>query len=420
MYGTGFLPDAEGQIYTDRARTICTWWARRRSRSPRCTWARSSTRRELPLHYAGYSTCFRREAGSYGKDLGGMFRVHQFDKVEMFAFTTPETSWDEHERLLGDRGADHRQPRDPLSRGEHRGRAISAAPRRRSTTSRAGCPAQERYRELTSCSNTTDYQARRMQTRVRRSRRQDRGAAHAERNGDRDRSHPDRDHGEPSARRRIRGGARGAPRLPARTVADDGASLRRRRCVPEPRVGSGTTLGSADGLCLPPEGGLGEVTLRGGVVQQGDGDPVGAPLAGLPTSAVGRPRRPCRCSGPRRVPWYSGAPWSGTHAAPAATPRVTRRTGAARGRPSRGRTSGRPRARRRGTRSSCRKLRVAGRTVGHPEGPIRRSGRGPARPRRCGARRSGEHGPRRADPQSEQGDPSTRAHRLGARSARRR
>ena len=52
---------------------------------------------DLPLRYAGYSTCFRREAGTYGKDMGGMFRVHQFDKVEMFSFTTPESSWDEHE-----------------------------------------------------------------------------------------------------------------------------------------------------------------------------------------------------------------------------------------------------------------------------------------------------------------------------------
>ena len=46
---------------------------------------------QLPMRYAGYSTCFRREAGTYGKDMGGMFRVHQFDKVEMFSFTTPET-----------------------------------------------------------------------------------------------------------------------------------------------------------------------------------------------------------------------------------------------------------------------------------------------------------------------------------------
>src|SRR5881392_841535 len=55
----------------------------------------------LPVRYAGYSTCFRREAGSYGKDLGGMFRVHQFDKVEMFSYCPPESSWDEHEFMVG-------------------------------------------------------------------------------------------------------------------------------------------------------------------------------------------------------------------------------------------------------------------------------------------------------------------------------
>ena len=56
---------------------------------------------ELPVRYAGYSTCFRREAGTYGKDMGGMFRVHQFDKVEMFSFARPEDSWDEHEFMVG-------------------------------------------------------------------------------------------------------------------------------------------------------------------------------------------------------------------------------------------------------------------------------------------------------------------------------
>ena len=61
---------------------------------------------DLPLRYAGYSSCFRREAGTYGKDMGGMFRVHQFDKVEMFSFTTPEASWDEHEFLVERRGRD--------------------------------------------------------------------------------------------------------------------------------------------------------------------------------------------------------------------------------------------------------------------------------------------------------------------------
>ena len=85
---------------TGRMRTSSTWSARRRSRWRPSTWKRSWTRVPFPLRYAGYSTCFRREAGSYGKDLGGMFRVHQFDKVEMFSFATPESSWDEHEFLV--------------------------------------------------------------------------------------------------------------------------------------------------------------------------------------------------------------------------------------------------------------------------------------------------------------------------------
>ena len=105
MYGTGFLPTDEAQLYrTDEdelylvgdgggaARRVAHGRDPRRGRPP------GALRRATPR-------CFRREAGTYGKDMGGMFRVHQFDKVEMFAFTTPEASWDEHERLLGDRGA---------------------------------------------------------------------------------------------------------------------------------------------------------------------------------------------------------------------------------------------------------------------------------------------------------------------------
>jgi seryl-tRNA synthetase len=121
----------------------------------------------LPIRYAGYSTCFRREAGSYGKDLGGMFRVHQFDKVEMFAFCTPETSWEEHERILaieeeifGNLEIPYRVVN--IAAGDLGGAAA------KKYDIEAWLPAQQRYREVTSCSNTTDYQARRMQTRVRR------------------------------------------------------------------------------------------------------------------------------------------------------------------------------------------------------------------------------------------------------------
>ena len=117
-------------------RTTSTSWARPRCRSRRSTMGEILDEADLPLRYAGYSTCFRREAGTYGKDMGGMFRVHQFDKVEMFSFATPESSWDEHEYLVGVEeemmgnleipypGGEHRRGRPREQRGEevrHRG-----------------------------------------------------------------------------------------------------------------------------------------------------------------------------------------------------------------------------------------------------------------------------------------------------------
>jgi seryl-tRNA synthetase len=120
----------------------------------------------LPLHYAAYSTCFRREAGAAGKDTHGMFRVHQFDKVEMFVFCRPEDSWDEHERLLAIEeelvqavGLPYRVV--DVAAGD------LGAPAARKYDIEAWFPSQGRYREITSCSNTTDFQARRLQIRFR-------------------------------------------------------------------------------------------------------------------------------------------------------------------------------------------------------------------------------------------------------------
>jgi seryl-tRNA synthetase len=120
----------------------------------------------LPLRYAAYSTCFRREAGAAGKDTHGMFRVHQFDKVEMFVFCRPEESWDEHERLLAieeelvqEVGLPYRVV--DVAAGD------LGAPAARKYDIEAWFPSQERYREITSCSNTTDFQARRLQIRFR-------------------------------------------------------------------------------------------------------------------------------------------------------------------------------------------------------------------------------------------------------------
>jgi seryl-tRNA synthetase len=120
----------------------------------------------LPARYAGVSTCFRREAGTYGKDTTGIFRVHQFDKVEMFAFTDPDESDAEHERLLaieerivGGLGLPYRVVN--IAAGDL---GASAA---KKYDLEVWLPSEGRYRELTSCSNYRDFSARRLGTRVR-------------------------------------------------------------------------------------------------------------------------------------------------------------------------------------------------------------------------------------------------------------
>ena len=121
---------------------------------------------ELPKRYAGFSTCFRREAGAAGRDTRGIFRVHQFDKVEMFSFVEPGASREEHERILAiEEGI--------LTDLEIPYRVVDVAvgdlgaPAARKFDCEGWIPSQERFRELTSCSNTTDYQARRLSARYR-------------------------------------------------------------------------------------------------------------------------------------------------------------------------------------------------------------------------------------------------------------
>jgi seryl-tRNA synthetase len=120
----------------------------------------------LPLRYSGFSTCFRREAGAAGRDTRGIFRVHQFDKVEMFSFVEPSQSTAEHERLLA---IEERI----LTELEIPYRVVNVAvgdlgaPAAKKYDCEAWIPSQGRYRELTSCSNTTDYQARRLGCRYR-------------------------------------------------------------------------------------------------------------------------------------------------------------------------------------------------------------------------------------------------------------
>jgi len=121
---------------------------------------------KLPLRYAGYSPCFRREAGSHGKDTRGIFRVHWFDKVEMFVYTTLEESYAEHERILGW----ERAWLDALEL-PYRVIDVAAGDLGASAIRKFDCeawvPSQERYREVSSASNCTEFQSRRLDIRVR-------------------------------------------------------------------------------------------------------------------------------------------------------------------------------------------------------------------------------------------------------------
>ena len=164
MYGTGFLPTDEVNIYRiERDDLYLTGTAE-------VGLASFHTGEELdglPLRYAGYSTNFRRESGAAGKDTRGMFRVHQFDKVEMFVFCEPERSVEEHESLLAleeelvqELGLPYRVVN--IAAGDLGAQAA------KKYDIEAWLPGQERYREITSTSNTTDYQSRRLGVRFRR------------------------------------------------------------------------------------------------------------------------------------------------------------------------------------------------------------------------------------------------------------
>jgi seryl-tRNA synthetase len=120
----------------------------------------------VPRRYAGISTCFRREAGAAGKDTRGIFRVHQFDKVEMFSFVEPEDSDPEHERLLSLQERILQSLELPYRVVDIPVGDLGASAARKFDCE-AWIPSQDRYRELTSTSNTTDYQARRLGCRFR-------------------------------------------------------------------------------------------------------------------------------------------------------------------------------------------------------------------------------------------------------------
>jgi seryl-tRNA synthetase len=169
LYGTGFLPDTEQQIYhlpADDLYLVGTSEVALASLHDEEILAAE----QLPLRYAGFSPCFRREAGAAGKDTRGIFRVHQFDKVEMFSFVLPEESGAEHERILAIEEEILQELGLP-----YRVVNIAVTDLGNSAAKKYDCeawiPSQGRYRELTSCSNTTDYQARRLNIRLRREKR---------------------------------------------------------------------------------------------------------------------------------------------------------------------------------------------------------------------------------------------------------
>ena len=163
LYGTGFFPDDAEQVYeipNDDLYLVGT------SEVPLAALHSNEIldTATLPIRYAGFSTCFRREAGTYGKDTTGIFRVHQFDKVEMFSFCNPEKSEEEHKFILS-------VEEELLQALEIPYRVVDVcAGDLGSSASKkydieAWIPSQQAYREVTSCSNTTDFQARRLNIR---------------------------------------------------------------------------------------------------------------------------------------------------------------------------------------------------------------------------------------------------------------
>jgi seryl-tRNA synthetase len=167
LFGTGFLPDTEQQIYSVPEDGL---YLAGTSEVPLSYLHAGQILEEpaLPLRYAGFSTCFRREAGAAGKDTRGMFRVHQFDKVEMFTFVRPEDSVAEHDRLLAIEEEIFQALEIPY-RVVNIGVAELGNSAAKKYDVEAWLPgdAGGRYREVTSCSNTTDYQARRLDARYR-------------------------------------------------------------------------------------------------------------------------------------------------------------------------------------------------------------------------------------------------------------
>jgi seryl-tRNA synthetase len=165
LEGTGYFPEARDQIYEiEKDDLFLTGTSEVALAGLHADQILEAD--QLPLRYCAFSTCFRREAGAAGRDTRGIFRVHQFDKVEMFSFVAPSESQAEHERLLsieekilGELEIPYRVVNIPVG--------DLGAPAAKKYDCEAWIPSQSRFREVTSCSNTTDYQARRLSCRYR-------------------------------------------------------------------------------------------------------------------------------------------------------------------------------------------------------------------------------------------------------------
>ena len=165
MFGTGFFPADKNEIYhvnpgEDDLYLIGT------AEVPLASYHAGEilSEKELPIKYFGFSTCFRREAGSYGRDTRGIIRAHQFDKIEMFVYATPAQGWQIFEELY----MINREIFEELGLPYHQiniNAGELGAPNAKKIDTEVWIPSQNTYRELTSCSNDTDYQARRLNCR---------------------------------------------------------------------------------------------------------------------------------------------------------------------------------------------------------------------------------------------------------------
>jgi len=165
MFGSGFFPTEKMEYYKTAEDDL---FLSGTSEVSLCSYHADEIldEAELPKKYVGFSSCFRREAGTYGKDTQGIFRVHQFDKIEMFAFTDPIKSWQEFEKLqkiveeiFKDLGLPYQVLN--MSGGD------IGAPNAKKYDTEVWLPGQNQYRELTSCSHDTDFQARRLNIKFR-------------------------------------------------------------------------------------------------------------------------------------------------------------------------------------------------------------------------------------------------------------